>query len=838
MTSRRPLRIVLIAVAAVVVIAAGAVIVAVARFDPNAYKPQIIQAVKQSTGRDLTLNGPLNLKPSLWPTLRTSEVSLSNPPGFSRPQMASLQGLEVELNLLPLISGQVSIGRLLLVHPDILLETNTSGDANWRMTPTNAPAAGPVQPGRAAGGSRSQLSIASVSIQDGTLAYRDDRTGQTTTLAVAKLDATAASPTAPIHIAMDAAYNGTAFNLLADTGSLTRLEDRTAATSWPLKAALTVGAAKLHADGSFTQPLLGKGYDLAVNGTVPDARALAPLLQGAVPPPLRDVTFAAKVTDTGGKLPRISALTAHAGASDLNAQVAGLMLDHLDIAADAPDKPLQAQATGKLGDQPLAFVATTGPLAELLPNATPAPFPVAASLKLADATISAKGSVADIRNLKGLNIALAADAPNLATLSALAGRPLPPIKQVAFQGVVTGDPRASVTLHGFSLTGAGSDLAGDATLVRAARESVTATLTSKRIDLDAVQSAISQTQTAKPSSTAANANPPPPTRPDNHLFSRQPIPWASLRTYDADLTVTIADLHTGDTDYKAIGAHAVLGNGKLNVAPFAADLPGGHLTGTLSADAAQAAPPVHVTLHAPGLALKPILAAMHEPPYASGNLEVYADLTGSGQSPHDIAASLNGSLGLAVAGGTIDTSLFGNISNALNAGGKGGDSQLKCFGLRMQAHSGIGTIQPLALSSALLTMTGSGTVNLGEETISMVLEPQGRVAGTGFVIPLTVSGPIRGPAVRVDRISAVESSAGAMAGALAGNATPLGIVGGLLGGNKLAAGGPADICTPALAAARGQAVPEPAAKPAAAPPAAPPASGAPKPEDILKNLFR
>jgi hypothetical protein len=63
-----------------------------------------------------------------------------------------------------------------------------------------------------------------------------------------------------------------------------------------------------------------------------------------------------------------------------------------------------------------------------------------------------------------------------------------------------------------------------------------------------------------------------------------------------------------------------------------------------------------------------------------------------------------------------------------------------------------------------------------------------------------------------------------------GNATPLGIVGGLLGGNKALSGGTTDICPVVLAAARGQAVPQ-----QAAPPAKP---GAPAPGGVLKNLFR
>ena len=66
-----------------------------------------------------------------------------------------------------------------------------------------------------------------------------------------------------------------------------------------MKLTLTAAGAKLTADGSLTKPLQGKGYNLAVNGTIPDAAALTPLLQGTILPPLHDVTFAAKVADTG-----------------------------------------------------------------------------------------------------------------------------------------------------------------------------------------------------------------------------------------------------------------------------------------------------------------------------------------------------------------------------------------------------------------------------------------------------------------------------------------------------------------------------------------------------------
>src|SRR5262249_24749292 len=146
--------------------------------------------------------------------------------------------------------------------------------------------------------------------------------------------------------------------------------------------------------------------------------------------------------------------------------------------------------------------------------------------------------------------------------------------------------------------------------------------------------------------------------------------------------------------------------------------------------------------------------------------------------------------------------------------GKGGDSELRCFGLRMEAQHGVGTINPMALSSSLLTMSGSGTINLGEETVSLTVAPQARIAGTGVVFPVGIEGPIRDPTVKVSEIGTAERNAGAVAGAVLGDATPLGIVGGLLGADKLLGGQSSDVCPAALVAARGRAAPaDAAAKP-------------------------
>jgi AsmA protein len=760
----KPRRI-LIAAACVIALVVVAVGIAVASFDPNSLKPRIEAAARRATGRDLTLNGKIVLKASLWPTIEASDVAFSNPPGFSRPQMATLRAMDVQIALLPLLTGSLEIGRLVLIQPDILLERNVADQPNWVMTPE--PRAAPQGDASPGGRRRAPIVVQAIRITDGTLAYRDGRTGIVRSLSVAKLDAAATSAESPVSLNTQATYNGTVFTLTGSIGSLDRLADRQATMPWPVDLTLSAAGATLSANGALTQPLQAKGYDVTVKGSVPDLSALTPLLPSP-PPALRDVTFSAKLEDKDQPLPDVSALTLHIGASDLSARVPGLLLDRLDITAASLTQGFKADGAGKLGEMPLALAGTIGPASGSVP---------------VDMTVRAG----------------AAETTAKATLMAAAG------------GFGAGG-----SLHGIAISGPDADLSGDATWTLQPRASLTATLGSNRLDLDALR-ALSGTVRQDAGAPSAPTEPPPRTR-DRRLFSDQPIGFDRLRDIDADLTLTIGTLRSGGQDYKAIRTHAGLKDGKLAIDRLSADFPQGHLNGTLSVDATKVPPPVHLSLRAPGLSLRTLLEDLHQPPFANGDLEVLADLSGAGASPHAIAASLDGSLGLAVPAGTIDNRLLGGILgkamndlNALDLVGRGGASALHCFGARLRMHNGVAAFESLALSSSLLTMTGGGSINLGDETLAMTLRPRVRVAGAGLVIPIQLSGPIQHPATRVNKIGAAESNAGSVAGAVIGDATPLGIIGGLFGVDKLLESD-GDVCPAALAAARGEAAPAEAAK--------------------------
>jgi uncharacterized protein involved in outer membrane biogenesis len=748
----RPARIGLWAVAAVLVIAVVGGGIGLATFNPDNLKPRIIAAVKQQTGRDLTLRGPIRLGFSLQPTLTVQGVVFANPPGYSRPQMATLERLDLKLALLPLLRRRVEIDSLVLVKPDILLETDAKGRPNWQFTPE--PTATPSSGGGTAGDKTpARITVADLKVQDGTLAMREDASGRATVLGVKSFEASAPSPDANLHITGEASYNGAPFILTADVGPLTRLQEQAGSSSaWPVQLTMAAAGAQLTVDGSLKDPLQGRGYTLKIAANIPDLVALSVFAPGNKLPPLHDVAVTTQLADTGAAIPEISGLTVHVGASDLGATVAGLKLDKLDVAAAKLDQPVKASAAGSFANAPLTVAASLGAPAMLMPGAKPAgPFPVDVSIAAAGAQIVLKGTMANPEHLTGLDLAVTANIGDLAALSPLAHRPLPALKTIAFQGALRdadGGLAKGVALRGIKLTMPQADLAGDLAVGVGPRPSLQGNLKSGRIDADALRASIGKTEPAPSGANPAPAAAPP--KSSGHVIPDMPIPFELLRQADADLTLNVGELKSGGALYHAIAFHLALRDGKLDLDPFSADLPEGHLAGAVTADAAQAAPPVALRLHAPALVLQPLLAALGEPALASGNLEVYADVRGAGTTPHAIASNLDGSIGVAMVNGAVDNRLFGSTLgpilkeiSLLDLVGRGGSSQVQCFAARLDAAHGVGTFRTLVLASSLLTMDGGGSVNFGNETLDLHVRPQARVGGTGLVVPLRVAGSFR-----------------------------------------------------------------------------------------------
>ena len=139
--------------------------------DPNNYKNRIAAAVKNSTGRELVLSGPIKLSVFPWIALEIGPASIGNPPGFGTEPFASVRHVAFRVRLLPLLRKELQIGRIQIEGLDLRLRKNAAGGANWQDLGGKGAAPQP-SPGPSSG-SQALPDLGGVEIKDSRLSYQD-----------------------------------------------------------------------------------------------------------------------------------------------------------------------------------------------------------------------------------------------------------------------------------------------------------------------------------------------------------------------------------------------------------------------------------------------------------------------------------------------------------------------------------------------------------------------------------------------------------------------------------------------------------------------------------------
>ena len=177
---------ILIAAGIVVAVLVVAVVVAPFLVPKDTIRDQVVAQVKAATGRDLVIGGDLGI--SVFPTagVRIDRVAFANVAGAANKDMVTLSQLKVDVELIPLLSGNIAVNSFVLVEPVIRLEIDRQGRANWDFGDGASPApaaesspGGTARRGEAAGGSFvNELRLGDVRIENGTLYFSDARSGQ------------------------------------------------------------------------------------------------------------------------------------------------------------------------------------------------------------------------------------------------------------------------------------------------------------------------------------------------------------------------------------------------------------------------------------------------------------------------------------------------------------------------------------------------------------------------------------------------------------------------------------------------------------------------------------
>jgi len=178
----RLLKILLILVAALVGVGVLASIALFLFFDPNDFRDDISVAVNKSTGRELVIEGDIELSIFPWIAVEIGRTRLGNAEGFGDEPFLSFDSARLSVRLLPLLLRQeVAVGTASIDRLAINLQVNRSGVSNWDdlVDAGEAPAAEPT--GDESAGTDS-IDIANISVSNASISYADAAAGSSSSI--------------------------------------------------------------------------------------------------------------------------------------------------------------------------------------------------------------------------------------------------------------------------------------------------------------------------------------------------------------------------------------------------------------------------------------------------------------------------------------------------------------------------------------------------------------------------------------------------------------------------------------------------------------------------------
>jgi uncharacterized protein involved in outer membrane biogenesis len=254
----------------------------VSSFDWNLARPYIARQVTSSTGRSFEITGDLVVHLSLWPRIIANDIVMGNAEWSKDPTMARVKRVDFTISIPKLMIGRLSFPEISLSDFHVALEANKDGTPNWVF-------------GKA-GKQREFPHIGSLSIDNGTLTFRDPLSNTDLSFVINTLAVAEGGQDSIVEVNAKGKFRGMDTRLHLRGGALLAL--RRADRPYPIKATVKVGMTTASINGTLLDPLHLKKekVNFVLEGT--DLAQLYPIT-GVPFPPTPAYKLAGYLTHTG-----------------------------------------------------------------------------------------------------------------------------------------------------------------------------------------------------------------------------------------------------------------------------------------------------------------------------------------------------------------------------------------------------------------------------------------------------------------------------------------------------------------------------------------------------------
>ena len=739
---KRPIKILLI----LILVVCGILIVATAvlhfvNLDP--YRERIANLTTEAIGRQVKINGHIDINLFPHPEVILNDVSLANVAWGSEPTMASVQHVDAAISFFSLFSDTIIIRRVRLNDVIVLLEKNDQNLGNWVL--------------RTAGPSAKS---------------EPEKTGRVNDEIVhlpAMVDLAEFS-NVPLTVrdpeGTDQVYHLSSFSLQPEESGNLILNSSGELLDYPTKLKCQITSkASVYEQGAVNMDIQASLGDADLTGQISTSR-LATLadLQGTFNIAVKDIQKALKKAKL--KAPLTGPMTADATVSIDRPIYKATM--------EAKVEGITATVDGSYDGNQLELISAVSPLARL------------------GELFNLQGLSAEALKLKTRVTQQNADNLEIHQFQADVGR-----NRLTAQGRVTtsGDASLSLTLSSpdlntiletlpkidlkakakaqhsvkkiavseLAITFDKSDINGDIKILNGDKPKIIAQLTSKLLDLRPFSEVSEPKDKAKQVTSAGNAKKLPEkksTTENQYVFKATPIQLAPLQTVEADAKIAADHFFYDFIELKKVNIDAAVHGGHVD-AKFKFDSANeGHAAGKIDMKTQGRQATIDTLVSVSDFRPKVLQAegvSQTEVPPISVTLE----LKSVGSSPRELASVANGRILLTQGSGKIKNNILGKVSgdifaqlfNSLNPLAEHEEfSNWECTVVSVNLVDGLADIDGMLAQGEKVMIVGGGDVNLKTEKLNIEFNTKPR-SGVGisadmFVTPFVkIKGTLASPNV-------------------------------------------------------------------------------------------
>jgi uncharacterized protein involved in outer membrane biogenesis len=400
--------------------------------------------------------------------------------------------------------------------------------------------------------------------------------------------------------------------------------------------------------------------------------------------------------------------------------------------------PLRLEGSGQLNGRPISLQLTADPLATASHRK---PYHFSYAERSGDSHVEGTGVLPQPFAFDIVDTLFAAAGPDLKDLYFLTGISLLDTGPYTLSGTLS----RRITRTVFSplqVTSAGSEMHGSVSIDSASGM--------PQFDLDLNSRMLRLSDLGARAAGRATGDDPP------LLLSNAMLSLNVLRTGATKVKFHANQVEVGHLALQAVSAAATIDHAVLKIAPLVADALGGHISASLTLDATHDPPAAQANLTITDLQLQKFAKKDPEHPPVAGAAQVRIEVTGSGTSLHQVAASANGTVKVQVPHGAIRESLA--ELSGIDLRGLGlllaKDKQeipVNCAVATFAAHDGLLTAQNLVADTDSVLITGEGQVHLDSEALDLHIHGQPKhLRLFRLRAPVLVHGTLLHPSVGVE----------------------------------------------------------------------------------------